>query len=1554
MREFHPETLTCHQMVLLNASYKGFIICCALLCLVVMLILAWGGFGIWLFLFSLIVNGFSPFWFSVFIISGPISAVPLALFFSDSIKSEAELVRLVGEDRALWATVDGFSLFTHPAKRGFKELVWSGHDESGVWLETWARTLNLPQEIQQMVGQGAASLGSVMWSRMIIWLDTLVTDVPSGVFSILAFFLIFRKSIRAGYFWFQHFFLVWLTMFVLLYHVPPEKFFQGIVSVTWALVRLIVQFQKGYVEPIDWLKWRLTSIVIRFTALAESVNSEFSKHHSINISRGSTELTNHLRVLTMRATIFINDLSLPSFVRRRFPFSVDVNVLNESLNIMRDLGWPVDASITDPHPVAEQMGFKEWLLCGSDFRQGIHNLKVQIDEDLESLRIAGVSYRRSEEYASIENELESTSRYFKSPKYDFPDLALDDVWYVVGDIFRHSRLTSFNYIIRMWEKKYALGAFMRDPLRPWRKYKRSAFIRNIGGYRPFKALWASTFRVASHVLPVSAVSVKGEALPEKKWASNLVRTVIGSPITQYIMSTVWNYGPNHTFAWESTPIKIGMPLNGYWMSSIWARHARCQLHIEGDFTAFDSTVSSGIMDLIKAVRKKGFESHKDRDRIANLIDVNYEQVEKQLLQTTSTGNVYLKGTGLTTGHSSTSMDNSLALVIIYLMAWKDVTGPSAREFMYYNELSCFGDDHVLSCLASKPAVWTPKNIANVMKRWGLTNNLEVKPSLSSISFLSKWGRKATPNEVKHLLENGVDSRFIVWHDKKKLVGKLTAPITNKTPSYRLKRLLSYLTLTAHHQDVYDGLVKVICGSKSLMAQLRNDKLRIPSYRSVLRNWYSPSPPPQFHDEVNHDFDESTNDGRLIQYGEVSALDAIFGALSMVPDLLSPLLFNYGYMRALQVFLKSRLEWIIDLVSMNNNIFSAGLLESHLARTPYRFIERSIFLPGLSGCNNTTLMVRHWLFCAYMAVRPKQRFGAWFNFAIARISSLQFFLNCKIMTQGRQNELQLDLLVVASLLSLISLPDWLPSLGTFNFPDVQLLVDSIMHYFTVLIWSNVPPNFKETTPTLRTFDRFAGPLGVSAPTGSGKSTGFIQHLYLVAGHRFRKIVVVEPRTLLVHGLTNFMKSAYGLDCSGATTGLKLDKSKRVIYATPQALMNHLDLFSPDNLFVLDEVHINDHFYDLFRNLFVRSRLPCIFVSATLPSNLAEQCQAVLDIPMANLWTTTETVVKRTANKDRESVLRDYEAYLLDLAGTLGPSSRMLAFVPTKAMAERLANKSRSSALALHSDIPVPTEWKVNCIFATPVADVGITIPEVTLVVTPNFTTLNSNGLSSLSGETSRQRRGRTGRTCNGEYRLIQYDIETIDSEWQTCFTPIGVQRLLLAGVPTKMLSSLSSESVIRAFGVPPPPDSDSVEAILRDVDVFLNNFRPVFLAHQVARDSGDPLFGAPVNLHATGIGNISSSFPQPDTGFDNSVIDLVSEFIKAKSGSSTIKDLDTFVTSFDRMAGPILRVGNLFRSLLDGEKTDAMNPKNSSPTGVLEEVYALKDIYKILQSLEEVA
>lgn len=1550
----------------LDVLWRLTLVVIALQVLMAVLAFVWLSYGLVGGLIIYLAAVVPPVWLPLLVLAGPVIFIFLAEVFRHSVRNEALLVQMVGPERALWHTVPdswGYFVSTNISKHGMRALVWKGEDLSGPILEASARALNLPQELQDQIGEGIVSLSSRAWSWMIVQIDSLNDDKWGPWLTVVAFYWVTSRYVSsAGFAVGRRAARNLMVIVLVLWYVPGATAFEWLFWAINSTLTMTVALTTGHIPLVlEWAMWRFSALTVFFVGWAHAVNSEFDRKFSNRLASNKNVTVFNAKVVIMKAVAFVSDINLPGFIRSRGVKSPSLQAIKESNDIMASLGWPVNVTVGEeaaPVEGYDLSSIREWIIGGSDFATGIRNTKVIVDRDLDMMRGLVAEYKRSESYASEKNELEATSRYFNKVEYTYPELELDEVWEVVGDIFRISHITPFRRIIHLWEKKYALGAFMRDPSQPWRKYKRSSFINDVS-MPVFKKMWAATFYHASRIIPVAHVSVKGEALPEKKWLNDKIRTIIGSPLSQYILSTPWNFGPNHTFKWETTPIKVGMPLNGFWLTRLWQRHSRAQIHVEGDFTAFDSTVSGRVVDLIKAVRKKGYELHKDRERISDLIDINYEYVRSQPLNTTTTGNIYAKGTGLSTGHSATSMDNSVAIVVLYLMAWKDLTGLSAREFLHFNELSNYGDDHILSILATKPAVWTPSNISKVMSRWGVRNNLEVKP-LSSIQFLSKFGTKTTFVERQQLAQYGLkDCYFKVFHNKEKLLGKLLAPVKSADANYRLRRLLSYLDLCAHHKDVYDQVVNAIESSHALSAALRQSKLKIPTYSNILKQWYVSDKSPTKSDQSFRDeLDETMESSKLVEYGAITPLDYVLGTLSIVPDLLSPVFFNYGYVRALQILLGRTLSWVGDFLQVANSTMSDGHLARVASSTPYRFLDFGVLVPGVSDCNYTSMLIRHWVFLLYVSWVPRPSYGGLLNRLAVSVNNAQFALTGLVAYNAKNHDAEIDKMLVLAILSFINVPwDFLKSFRGLVLPNFTVLIDLIWHYVLVTIWSSVPPNYREVTPALRNLTPANSPMGIQAPTATGKSTALVQHMVNMVGHKYHKVVVIEPRALLVEGLVSYMERTFSMNVCGGTHNLRYRSDAKVIYATPQWVFGHPEMFHPRNLFVLDEAHLAEDFYMLFKTCVKSLKVACIYMTATFPEDLRLTLPGpVVEVPIAQVFSVAERQV--SGGKFSTASVR---TAALDYAATIGPASKALIFLPSVADVLWCVENFRGQSVPLTADNR-PLDWSAPVIFANNVADVGVTIPNVDAVWTSNVATQYKETLPSFAGgdtsvpisllldEAGRaQRRGRTGRTGNGVFTCVNYtDVPHVRPEATPFFEKHSFLKLLLSGVPPELLRTANSGIFLQSLGVTAPiDDPEKITSIARSATVFLNNLRPLMIQmNSMSSDTTMPSLG-PINALESGM---TTEPPTKDVIMGhckNVLLDIVNAVQHDSVELSSSLDSLNFL---DLIAGPVKKVSSLVWALLrdpeDG-MTDLPNPRNVKDESDFD---ILMDMFSIINNL----
>jgi len=1114
----------------------------------------------------------------------------------------------------------------------------------------------------------------------------------------------------------------------------------------------------------------------------------------------------------MDFTRMLDNISIPNFIRS-LPDRFDREAINEGQAILADLGWPVAPEVLEGLSgiPSNQSAFEKFGIGQTSIRQGIKRLELSVAAELSNLDGLAPQYKRSEQYATYEAELESISRYFEEPKLDIPDLPIDDIWPMIKDIFENSKLTPFSYILKKWEKKYGLGPFWgktNPKTGRWSKLSRKAFIQQIGGMGKMVKLWADTFKVA-HVIPaVSPVSIKSEALPEKKWRNGLVRTVIGAPIVHYISSTIWNFAPNHNFQFWSTNIKIGMPLNGINLSKLIRQHATYTYHFGGDFSAFDSTVTGKIAEMIAKVRKKGFERHRDFAKICFLIDANYKGLLNMPLMTTSTGDLYRKLTGLSTGHSSTGMDNSLAVTILYILAWKHITGLSAHEFRHYCKLSNYGDDHLLSWLATAPAGWNPENIMKFMKRIGvdlrdefpkmtssgvIAKKLDDYKSLSGLAFLSKQWREPTTTDRLEMASAGVDvPEFLVFHDPVKLVGKAYAPTKDAKPdpNYRIKRLVSYLYLTAHHRELYDKILYDI-----ELVRTRNGKRKaipspvpIPTYNEVLASWYDPETVRLDPDDT---YDEDAFAGKVLDYSLDGLADTLVNILSVVPDVLNPAIYNMGYSNWLISMFGSKVCWPIELIRRANCVNATGALSQIGKRTFYDFLfEVPTLLIQPVDASDSSLLVRHWIFTLLRGPNLTPQVLKFLTWADKKVTETNFILNGFVQPYVKRLDVPVIELVLIALLSFVHI-DGVPGLlRHVRLPTASSAIEYATGYATNVMWSKIPANMKQAHQGLSTLDVENFRLLVVAPTGTGKSTTFVNYVFRYFGYKYTRVYLVVPRSLLVTSLAPYLRQSFGLPAIEVTEGHPDVPSCKLVITTPQEVLLHERWLSEGSLILVDECHVLEPAVLALLHVLERRRHPHVMMTATPSADNLSSCTAHVPLQIARTWSISddhraETKIRRHIDTP-QAWWADYRSRVLDLvrARTL---MRFLVFVPGKHHATELSTRiGRRTCVITATNKVIDPEAEV--FIATAVADVGLTIPDVHWVISSNVT----RSMSAISDVLlwtkvnpllKQQRRGRTGRTSNGTFTFFEYsDLAFVSPEPVWTHENIGLEVLKSTGDP----------------------------------------------------------------------------------------------------------------------------------------------------------------------------
>jgi len=1107
----------------------------------------------------------------------------------------------------------------------------------------------------------------------------------------------------------------------------------------------------------------------------------------------------------------IDGIALPNFIRS-IPDRFDRETINEANEILTGLGWP-EAPIVTEIANEEPKNFSQFaseFIGGTSIRQGVARMELEVSQELLNLKGFAPEYKRTEQYATIESELDSLSRYFVSGPANLPDLSVNEIWVLVGVIFQASRLTPFSYIIKKWEKKYGLGPFWGEVKRngKWRKLSRKKFIQSIGGMANFVKLWATTFEQAHTLVPVAGVSVKSEALPERKWRNDIVRTVISAPLVHYISSTIWNYHPNHNFKFWSSSIKIGMPLNGFNLSKLVADHDNYDFHFAGDFEAFDSTVSKDVTHVIAKVRKKGFERHRDYAKICFLIDANYKNLDQMPLMTTSTGNIYRKQGGLSTGHSSTSLDNSLAVVIYYLCAWKKLTGLSAHEFRHYCKLSNYGDDHLLSWLASAPSNWSSGNIIKCMARMNVRlKDEEPSGELLRMTFLSKGWRHPTTADSVALSQLGIKvPRFIVIHDTRKLIGKAYAPAKGRSSdrAYRIKRLTSYMGLCAHQPDVYDKLAEDIKRFEVLKnGSTMQHNIKVPTYAQVMLDWYKPDARILEEDEPIPE-DEK---GEIIDYSMDGLADTICNIVSVIPDVLNPIIYNIGYTTYLTSLFGTAVSWPVELLRRSNTMLTTAGLTQLMKRTCYDFLADN---PRLVTVQNdepdSALLTRHW---AYMCCLPsaKKAFGffVWAGYLDKKLAELNFVLNGYVQPYVKRVDVPLaEILVIAALSILPGLP--IPTFVKYiRIPAFSNVIEMVYSYVLNNIWGKVPANMKQTAAAIELLGPECPSVLVEAPTGTGKSTTFINYVYRYFGHKYTRVILVVPRNLLVTTLTPYLNDAFALPAHPVTSGCPFDPGKRLIVTTPQEVLLHERWLTEGNLFIIDEAHVDEAPVRAVIHILKKLLVPAIYTTATPTQFLKEESGVHVPLQIAMTWTITEDV-RPAVSMPEASYSQWWRRYRADVLGLVRTRnlSKFLIFVVDQAHALELAQVIGKRVCILTSrDKEIDSGAQV--FIASAVADVGLTLPNVDWVITSNVTRCQLPGhnsevvaLVSLPYETVKQRRGRTGRTNNGLFTYFRYKDMPFLKEMTSFDNHTTGVALLLGGADPKIVAKFYPEVVAALF------------------------------------------------------------------------------------------------------------------------------------------------------------
>jgi len=294
--------------------------------------------------------------------------------------------------------------------------------------------------------------------------------------------------------------------------------------------------------------------------------------------------------------------------------------------------------------------------------------------------------------------------------------------------------------------------------------------------------------------------------------------------------------------------------------------------------------------------------------------------------------------------------------------------------------------------------------------------------------------------------------------------------------------------------------------------------------------------------------------------------------------------------------------------------------------------------------------------------------------------------------------------------------------------------------------------------------------------------------------FNNLVVVEPRSQLCIGLQKYVADMYNIDTAYWTNGVRSSVA-RVTYITPTELMLHLsDFVNSNSVFIFDEVHVSEGAYYTCFEVIKGKSLPMIGLTGTPSEYNIDSFDVHKPLALSKLWTITENVMTSNVSEVKD-LRREYENFVMSQVSIMHPASKALIFYPW-AKRSKFGDRFPYNTSYLHSQ---STDTSGQIILTTSVADVGITVPNVDLVITPDFDFMQvAEGsvlavkLVRLSPMTLLQRKGRTGRTNNGAFvKFTTPHVNFTHSMTADVLKQTAFLECLQMGISGEILSSIHS-------------------------------------------------------------------------------------------------------------------------------------------------------------------
>jgi len=270
--------------------------------------------------------------------------------------------------------------------------------------------------------------------------------------------------------------------------------------------------------------------------------------------------------------------------------------------------------------------------------------------------------------------------------------------------------------------------------------------------------------------------------------------------------------------------------------------------------------------------------------------------------------------------------------------------------------------------------------------------------------------------------------------------------------------------------------------------------------------------------------------------------------------------------------------------------------------------------------------------------------------------------------------------------------------------------------------------------------------------------------------------------------------------------------------------------------------------------------------------------IIELNTAKVWRVFRVNHENMEARGSRQCLDNFRDQAISLVHSLPLSSVSLVFVTSVGEALSMSGNISRKCVILSASSDLGDLADAQVILATSVADVGVTLPNVDTVITPDigFTlshslTESSRRFFKLSDAALLQRSGRTGRTNHGTCHVFRYPNSGLDFSSNTLSSESSFVELLSTGVPMVYLDKYCKKAMIHAFGIEDkeePLQSKMLAGITEQLSQYRTQLAPVIKERAEIMDLVTNTGESPAN-----IGNY---FSMLDPSRNRDILELIRE------------------------------------------------------------------------------